>query len=70
VIIKQRTQIIYLLVGVVLVGLVLTACSSSKQDGCTLPPEDFTETDLVGTWQAYGGGEDTDTLIIREDGYY
>lgn len=43
-----------------------------RGDGsCTLPPETFQESDLVGTWIArYGGGVATDTLIINADSTY
>lgn len=53
-------------------ALFLSACSSSQneeQKGCILPPEGFSESDLIGTWVA-GRLDDTDTLIIREDGTY
>jgi len=36
---------------------------------CTLPPEDFSEIDLEGVWQATRL-PDRDTLIIRGDGTY
>jgi hypothetical protein len=36
---------------------------------CTLPPEEFSEDDLVGIWKA-GRPERNDTLIISENGKY
>jgi len=36
---------------------------------CEGPPEGFSQTDLVGTWEA-GVPEQRDTLILREDGKY
>lgn len=55
--------------------IVLSACSSNQEsserraDGCILPPEEFSEKDLVGTWVA-GLSWRKDTLIIQEDGIY
>lgn len=36
---------------------------------CTLPPGSFQVSDLTGTWVAWHA-EKSDTLILREDGYY
>lgn len=41
----------------------------SKPKGCPLPPKEFSEKDLIGTWVARRLDE-TDTLIIRDDGKY
>ena len=49
--------------------LVLAACTSNQEKGCTPPPEDFTEADLAGVWEV-GFPEFNDTLIIRENGTY
>ncbi len=53
----------------------LGACGSNQEDpnrranGCILPPKEFSEMDLVGTW--YSGMPDwSDTLIIQKDGTY
>jgi hypothetical protein len=38
---------------------------------CKELPENFSETDLIGQWEAeYFGGDALDILIIREDGKY
>jgi hypothetical protein len=37
---------------------------------CPMPPETFSEEDLVGTWKASYSGGDEDILIIRGDGTY
>jgi hypothetical protein len=55
-------------IGVVWVFNPMSILNSSNQE-CILPPEGFSEADLVGTWVATRGS-DTDTLIIREDGKY
>jgi hypothetical protein len=46
-----------------------SAYQSPTPAGCILPPEGFTEMDLVGTWIG-SRFQDTDTLIIRSDGKY
>ena len=39
--------------------------------GCATLPDDFSESDLVGTWTAeYSGGDSIDKLQIRSDGTY
>jgi len=43
--------------------------STKYQQGCPLPPDGFSKSDLSGTWYA-GGPDRSDTLIIREDGTY
>jgi hypothetical protein len=50
--------------------LMLCACSLSKnkESGCRLPPTEFTEKDLIGTWTT--GSDVSDTLIFKEDGTY
>jgi hypothetical protein len=40
-----------------------------RTPACTPPPTSFAETDLVGTWVGRRL-DDTDTLILREDGTY
>ena len=40
-----------------------------KPKKCTLPPNGFSDSDLAGTWVARRLN-DTDTLILREDGKY
>ena len=50
--------------------LLLVACNSKESSGCPLPPEGFSESDLVGTWS---GGIETawdSTIVIRGDGRY
>jgi hypothetical protein len=51
-----------------LIAILISACGT-ELEGCILPPEDYSESDLIGTWQGRYL-EDTDTLIIREDGLY
>lgn len=43
--------------------------SNDNESFCTLPPETFKESDLIGTWYA-GHSMRNDTLILREDGKY
>lgn len=45
------------------------ALSEKNQDGCTLPPDNFSESTLVGTWVARDRGV-TDTLIIKKENLY
>ncbi len=56
---------------VLLIVLLLSACSSKEPRGCDRPPkEGFSESDLIGTW---GGTIETawdSTIIIRGDGKY
>jgi len=50
----------------------LIACSTNDEEamGCTLPPKEFTEADLVGTWVARNLNFTIDTLILRADSTY
>jgi hypothetical protein len=41
----------------------------NEDANCPLPPKNFQISDLVGTWVA-GVGDETDTLILHEDGQY
>jgi len=47
-------------------GVVVQGDGSAR---CVLPPGDFDNSNLTGTWVA-GFGDETDTLIFREDGTY
>ena len=53
---------------------ILSGCmpAKEKKSGCQPPPQNFTETDLAGTWWAgyVSSPKVNDTLIIREDGAY
>ena len=53
-----------------LILLLLAACNAEESHGCYLPPQGFSESDLVGTWG--GGIEDAwdSQIIIRNDGLY
>jgi hypothetical protein len=53
---------------VLLITLLLVACRSEESSGC-LPPKGFSESDLVGTWDAPGERGDS-TIIISGDGRY
>jgi len=56
-----------------LVIFLLSACSfGEKKSHSCQPPDDFTESDLVGTWWAGNSGypERSDTLTIKGDGTY
>jgi hypothetical protein len=52
--------------------LFIFACSSYSEElkGCTPPPKEFREADLVGTWVAKHLNLRRDMLVIREDGKY
>ncbi len=55
---------------VLLLILLFGACRSEEPDECPLPPQGFSESDLVGTW---GGTIETawdSTIVIRGDGRY
>jgi hypothetical protein len=57
---------------VLLIVLLLSACRSEESNACggrLLKKEDFSESDLVGTWDALDSLRDS-TIIIREDGQY
>ncbi len=57
-------------VMVFLATILLAACQPEESRGCFLPPQGFSESDLVGTWG--GGIEDAgdSQVIIRSDGQY
>lgn len=51
-------------------GTIEGAVVTQLGDGtCPLPPPDFSEANLVGTWVA-GFGQETDSITIRGDGTY
>ena len=55
---------------VLLIVLLLGACSSKESRGCNRPIEEgFSESDLIGTWDAMDSLMDS-TIIIRGDGRY
>lgn len=56
------------LLSLFLTAVLLWACNPDKNN-CLLPPDGFSETDLVGTWIATRLPS-TDTLVIRADGTY
>ena len=49
--------------------LFLGACGPEESQGCPLPPAGFSESDLIGTWDAIGERGDN-TIIIRGDSRY
>ncbi len=55
--------------AVLLVGLLLVACSSNGPSGCPLPPKGFSEADLIGSWVGIDAHKDS-AITIREDGRY
>ena len=64
----MKKQSFILLIIIVL----LYACNSNQNDdgeGCTPPPVSFSESDLIGTWVSRTL-DDSDTIILREDGQY
>lgn len=52
--------------------LPLCACGSPESTGCPLPPKGFSQSDLIGTWDAIDakGRQEDNTIIIRGDGRY
>ncbi len=55
---------------IIFLVFIVAGCNSDKSEtGCTPPPEDFVEEDLIGTWRT-GIPESNDTIIFREDGTY
>ena len=67
---KNNTVLFMILVMVVSLG----ACTPEEQEptlslGCQYPPQDFSSSNLVGSWIA-GRPDWSDTLIIRDDGTY
>ncbi len=72
------SQIVVITIAVILAAGYLAACAVSQKvpektetPACLLPPDSFSESDLIGTWVAeYNGGTARDTLIIRKDGTY
>jgi hypothetical protein len=55
---------------VLLIGLFLSACRSEESNVCArLLKAGFSESDLIGTWDAVDALRDS-TIIIREDGRY
>ncbi len=49
--------------------LLLSACNSEETRGCPLPPQGFSESDLIGTWSAIGSRGDN-AIIIRAGSRY
>jgi hypothetical protein len=60
---------IYALIMLLMV-LLLAACNSKGSSGCPLPPEGFSESDLVGTWSGYVETAWDSTIVIKGDGRY
>jgi hypothetical protein len=52
-----------------LIVLLLSACGPKESSGCAQLPKGFSESDLVGTWDAMDSLRDS-TLVIRADGRY
>ncbi len=57
-----------LLFALFLLGCVSLA-SPTTSAGCPLPPNGFSESDLIGTWDAIGD-RGNNTIIVRENGQY
>ena len=61
-------------VAILLGTIALGACAPDRktESGCILPPQGFTQKELVGTWISYPrvAGNRFDTLVIRGDGFY
>lgn len=57
---------------IVLLIVLLCACTPEAPPECTLPPKGFSDIDLVGTWDALDASGDPgdNSIIIREDGEY
>jgi hypothetical protein len=62
----KKTTLVLLLVGACLAVVIYQEVADR---GCTRPPKDFSEDDLIGTWY-YSEADRHDTLIIQEGGYY
>ena len=62
---KKSTLVILLVVAC----LAIVIFQEVANKGCTRPPKDFTEDDLIGTWSLRAIRRN-DTLIIRNDGTY
>lgn len=59
--------------GLICLASGVLACgpqSPSSSQPSLLPPANFSEADLVGTWQAIYGGSDTDSITIEADGMF
>ena len=52
-----------------LMVLVLGACRREEPSTCPLPPPEFSEADLIGTWSAIGS-QGNNTILISADGQY
>ena len=63
---------VLLFVGLVSIVLLSGCVSEEVKITCRLPRQDFTESDIVGTWWAgyVSSPKRDDFLIIREDGFY
>jgi hypothetical protein len=55
---------------VLLLALLLSACSPKESSGCPLPPSGFSESDLVGTWDGTKETSGDSIIIINGDGRY
>ena len=57
-----------------IVVVIFVGCKTffvEEKSGCPTPPDTFEESDIFGTWVAgFQSIGYTDTIIIREDGYY
>lgn len=53
-----------------LMVLLLTACNSKALSGCPLPPQGFSESDLIGTWSGDIETASDSTIVIGGDGRY
>ncbi len=79
--IREMVKIPFLLLSIVVIVMLCSVCLFAnslrlidlvqriKTYDCTLPPEGFSQEDLVGKWVA-GVPSKKDTLIIREDSTY
>ncbi len=62
--VDKRAAIVFLAI------LLLAACKSEESVGCPVPPQGFSKSDLVGTWDGFIETVRDSTIIIREDGLY
>jgi hypothetical protein len=70
---REKISLVILLMSLTTVFCMVEFTDATYQpptpEGCILPPEGFSESDLIGTWVG-SRIDDTDTLIIRSDGKY
>lgn len=69
--ISSNMKKLFFLVSMALIAFTIGCSPTNEEDiGCRQPPQEFTESDLAGTWVKKHLDLRSDTLIIKADGTY